>query len=474
MRRPEYRFFFLALILVNFLSGYSQSNDSSVYLTLSEFYKQITENHPLARQASLLSEQAKQEIRLARGNFDPKLESTFATKEFQDKNYFNTLTAALALPTRSPVTTKIGFEQRTGQLLDPSEKIPGNQQMMAGISVPLGRGLLTDERRTALNQANLMTTLLEAEQVKLINKLLLEAAASYWNWYYREQSFQLLSAASKLASEILTRAKLNLAQGEDSVLDTVQASISYQMRMVEQQEAFNQLQNSRIAVSNFIWNNQGEPLQLGEQVKPVRFDFRENVSTEELLSLSERARERHPELIKLRTKYDQLEYERLLAKEFLKPKLDLQYSLLSQPGTEELIDPANDYKLGLDFSFPLWLRKERSKLKLTDLKMQNMDLETRQQEREIENMIRKTFNDLTTTSALLGRQEVMANSYERLMEGELLNLRNGESDLFKINIQQEKLIQAREKLIKLQAEFEKQKAYLYWAAGVSPDHSLRN
>ena len=83
-------------------------------------------------------------------------------------------------------------------------------------------------------------------------------------------------------------------------------------------------------------------------------------------------------------------------------------------------------------------------------------------------MIRKVFNDLTNTSALLVRQDQMVQSYERLMEGELLNLRNGESDLFKINIQQEKLIQAQEKLIKLQVEFEKQKAYLYWAAGTAP------
>jgi outer membrane protein TolC len=62
----------------------------------------------------------------------------------------------------------------------------------------------------------------------------------------------------------------------------------------------------------------------------------------------------------------------------------------------------------------------------------------------------------------------MADSYERLIQGELLNLQNGESDLFKINIQQEKLIQAREKLLKLEAEYEKQKAYIYWAAGVTP------
>ena len=60
----------------------------------------------------------------------------------------------------------------------------------------------------------------------------------------------------------------------------------------------------------------------------------------------------------------------------------------------------------------------------------------------------------------------MVNNYNRLLQAELVNLENGESDLFKINIQIEKLIQSQSKLIKLLGDYEKQKAFLYWAAGV--------
>lgn len=468
MKKPELNILFFLISFFGVVMAFGQNSDSSAFLTLSEFYSRIITNHPVARQVGLLSSQARQEIRLARGNFDPKLEASYATKEFQNKYYFNSLTTALALPTRTPVAAKIGFEQRTGQVLNPSEKLPGDHQLMAGINIPLVRGIITDERRTMLRQAELMTTMLEAEQVKVINKLLLEAASAYWDWNYSERSFQLFTAASDLTGEILTRVKLNFNQGEASVLDTVQASITWQMQKVEQQEAFNRLQNSRITVSNFLWDENILPLKLTDNIRPVGFDVRDFVTSAELVELTALARERHPELIKLRTKYDQLEFERVLAREFLKPKLDLNYALLSQPGTAQLIDPLNDYKLGLDFSMPLWLRKERAKLKMTDLKLLNTDFETRQQERDIENNILKSFNDITNTSMVLNRQQVMADSYERLIQGELLNLKNGESDLFKINIQQEKLIQAKEKLLKLEAEYEKQKAYLYWAAGVTP------
>jgi hypothetical protein len=60
----------------------------------------------------------------------------------------------------------------------------------------------------------------------------------------------------------------------------------------------------------------------------------------------------------------------------------------------------------------------------------------------------------------------MVGNYERLLQAEFLNLENGESDLFKINVQQEKLIQSQSKWVKLLSEYEKLKAELYWSAGV--------
>ena len=444
-----------------------QSAADTTTLGIDAFHRRIIDHHPLVLQARLLSDQAKQEIRMARGSFDPKLDAAWSTKEFEDKSYFNTVQGSLSLPTRSPVTPKIGFEQRTGQLLDPSEKIPGNRQVAAGILLPLGRGLLTDERRTALKQAMLMTTMLEAEQVKLVNKLLLEAATTYWSWYYRHQSFLLFDRAAVVAKELFDRAKLNFRQGEASLLDTVQASITWQMRMVERQEAALQVQNARIAVSNFLWEEGSTPLDLPADATPV-LAADGMIDNTELGRLTDLAMENHPELIKLRTKIAQLELEQTLAREWLKPRLDLNYTMLRQPSTPGLFDPKNDYKMGLDFSMPLFLRKERAKLRMTDLKISNSTFELNQEQRDIRNDISKIFNELTNVSAVLVRQEAMANAYERLMDGELLNLRNGESDLFKINIQQEKLLQAKEKVIKLQAEYRKQKAYLYWAAGVSP------
>ena len=457
------------IFLLNFflLSNASAQSDSTQYFTVDEYFKIILNNHPIARQADLLSDVAKQEIRYAKGSFDPKLEALIETKQFQDKSYYSKVDGYLSVPTRSPITPKIGFEQNRGELLNDIDRIPGDRQWMAGFVIPLGRGLLTDERRIALRQAELLTNLAEAEKVKIINKLLLHAAKEYWTWYYNYESYELLQQGVAIAQEIFKRVKLNELNGEAAVLDTVQAKIIWQTRMVEKQEAFLELQNSIINLSNFLWDDNLQPVQLKLNALPTGTAIQNAIPASEANQLIASARENHPELIKQNIKIKQLELDKRLAKEWLKPRLDINYSLLSQPNTVHVFDPANDYKFGLDFSMPIFLRKERSKLSLTNLKLKNTQWEQAQQQRDIANEISAAINEVNNTGLIIRQQQSMVNSYTQLMQGELLNLENGESDLFKINVQQEKLIQAQLKLVKAKSTFEKQKAYVYWAAGTS-------
>lgn len=468
LRTPRLCVFALKIVLLISVGDPSTvfaQQDSSKYFSIEQYYSIILAHHPVAKQAALLSETAQQEIRSAKGNFDPKLEAQYYAKEFQDKNYYSMADAYLSLPTRSPITPKIGFEQNKGELLNEIDRIPGDRQFLAGLSVPIGRGLITDERRTALKQAELLTTLAEAEQIKLINKLLLEAAKEYWSWYYAQESYRLLTQGANVAGEIFRRIKLNQLNGEVSVLDTVQSKITWQTRLVEKQEAYLEMQNSVIKLSNFLWDESQNPVQLSQEARPLVPVMHSAIGSAEVESLLSLAGENHPELVKQTIKINQLEYDKKLAREFLKPRLDLNYSLLSQPHTTLTFDPLNDYKLDVNFSMPLFLRKERSKLALTNIKIKNANWERTQQQRDIVNGVSAALNEVNNTAVLIQQQQSMVDSYERLMQGELLNLENGESDLFKINVQQEKLILAQLKLAKLKSEFEKKRAYVYWAAG---------
>lgn len=446
--------------------------DSVRPFTIENFYTLILQNHPVARQTELLSEVARQEIRMARGNFDPKLEASFLTKNYNDREYYSILNGSLKFPTTLPLDPTVGIEQNKGDYLNPERYISNEfnyQQFYAGISVPLGRGLITDERRAALRQADLFTDITEAEQVKLINKLLLDAAKEYWQWYYAYYNYRLLNRSVDIAAEIFRRVNVNYKFGEAAQIDTIQAKITWQQRLIEQQEAFLNYQNTGIKISTFLWDSLSNPLQLNMEWAPVLQPEPWIMTIEGLEELSFQAKANHPDLQKLSVKMKQLEVERKLNAEYLKPQLNFNYYLLNQPFDPEgnsSFKATENFKLGFDFSFPVFLRKERAKLSQTKIKLTTTQLDLTLTEREIINELTGSFNELVNLQVIINQQRDMMMGYDRLLNAELLNLEQGESDLFKINIQQEKLIQSQTKWLKLLAEFEKQKAFLYWAAGV--------
>ncbi|TXI71359.1 MAG: TolC family protein [Cyclobacteriaceae bacterium] len=475
------RLFFIGLFIWSSVSCLAQTAltdalqvpDSVTTFTLNNLYASMWQYHPLIKQAELLSEVARQDIRFARGAFDPKIEVQGNLKEYDQKEYYNKWYGSFTVPTWFPVDPKVGIERNTGTYLSIENQLPDedyNRQLFAGLSLPIGRGLFTDERRATLKQAQLGITLAEAEQVKLINKILLEAAKDYWQWYYAYFNYQLNTRNAQIAEEIFRRVRLNEQLGEASGLDTLQADITRQQRQVERQEAYLDLINSSVKLSNHLWDSVGNPLQISARLAPQPIGEPEILSNAALDQLLKLATTNHPELQKLSVKLDQLEIDRKLATEYLKPRLNLNYNFLNQPlrptGEFQTFTFLNNYKFGLDFYMPILLRKERAKVAQTRLKIQNTTYERTQTEREILNQVQATFNQLVNTNTLLQQQNLMAANYQRLLQGELLNLENGESDLFKINVQQEKLIQSQSKLLKLRAEFEKQKASLYWAAGL--------
>jgi len=67
---------------------------------------------------------------------------------------------------------------------------------------------------------------------------------------------------------------------------------------------------------------------------------------------------------------------------------------------------------------------------------------------------------------MLSLMDGAVDNYKILLQAELDNLALGESDLFKINFQQDKLLESQIKLMKMRANMEKARVNLYWSAGI--------
>lgn len=60
-----------------------------------------------------------------------------------------------------------------------------------------------------------------------------------------------------------------MEQGEVAEIDTVQAKITFQTRLVDRQEALLNFLNTSILISNYLWDAEGNPLQLEGSVAPI-------------------------------------------------------------------------------------------------------------------------------------------------------------------------------------------------------------
>lgn len=488
--KNRFREMWFLCFLLNFgliFSAWGQNDevlDTEQAFSIEDYFANIIQHHPVVRQARFLSDLAQQELRLARGAFDPKLKSSFNIKEFGGTTYYNTWDSKLEVPIWFNTDLNVGYEQNDGEYLNEQLQNTSDGLIYAGVSLPVGRGLFIDERRAAVRQANLMQAMAEAEKIKEINKVLLKAAKAYWDWYNAYQNYLIYEEVENLARERYNGIVLQVINGDIAPFDSLKAFINYQQREVQKEQAELDYNNAGIMVSNFLWSSaqdeemQAIPLQLAASTYPI---LRDSLTRHQLLDmetlsiLKDSARVNHPEIVKLDTKISQLEIEQRLNREFLKPEINLKYNFLTKPASEgsDSVNGSrnenfflNDYKFGMEFYFPLFLRKERAKLEKTNIKLEQNYYERLNQSRTIENDINMVYNSLSNFSELISMQRRMVENYRALLSGELIKFENGESSIFLINTRETELLDARIKLLKLQTQYEKSKIELLYAAGV--------
>lgn len=462
---------FLALMFFCLLSSPVMAQDSIRVMTLGDFYGLILANHPFAKQAANLPVMAQREIRTARGAFDPVLKSDYDEKKFDSKNYWTTWQSKLQVPVWFGADIKIAYDNNNGQFLDDNFLVPDGGLTYVGLTLPLGQGLLIDQRRAALRQAQIGATMADAERVKLINKLLLQAAKDYWDWAFTWNRYLLHLESLRLAQVRFSAIRERVLFGDLPAIDSLEAYIEVQNRENIRTQSLLEYNNARLISETYLWNNESQPVVLDTTVYPV-IDVSDvdTVSLAQLSILREFARINHPEIVKVGAKIDQLEIERRWAAEKLRPKLNLDYNFLrggSEPWQD--IDQGwnmnNNYKMGVNFSVPLFLREERGKLGLTKLKIQQTTLDQLQLQRDIDIMVQTSWNELLAMRDQINVQAAQVVNAGLMLEGEQFRFGAGESSIFLINARENSLISSRIKLVELRAKYAKSKAFLYWAAG---------
>lgn len=471
---PRTYLLLFGLLFSHLLSG--QENDTTVQiLSLDDVRERIIQHHPYARQGDLLLRSAEAEMRSARGGFDPKLYADWQQKSFKHTEYYTFSESGLKIPTWYGLEVKGAFQTARGTYVNPENNLPAAGQAVVGIKASVLRGLMIDERRATLQQARIINERSIAERQAVINDLLLEGTSAYWEWWAAYQTRAIYSRALQNARERQLAIVASYQQGDKPAIDTLESFVQLQNRMMEQQQAELDFRNAGLQLSNFLWEEGEIPLELKMGTVPqAPAPDNGNVLVAELPNWLASLGEQHPDLRVYQLKIAGLEVSRRLAAEQLKPKLDVEYNLLAngldfaydrdtEAGIPYLL--TENYKVGIRFETPLFLRKERGKLQLTDAKLLDAQYDLQQKQLTVSNKVRSYFNEWQITGEQLELFSETVANYRRLLEAEIRKFSIGESSVFLINSRENKLIEAELKLIKLQAKLPKLEASVRWSAG---------
>lgn len=445
-------------------------HDSSQYLSLAAFVDIVRQYHPVVKQMNLQLERAKTDVMSSRGSFDPSFYTNTDRKTFDNKLYYSYINPEIKIPTWYGIEVKAGAEDIVGDNRDPQSTF--GQSSYLGITVPLAKNLLMDARRAALQQSKIFVKQTQTEQQNTVNDLLLEAYEAYWNWAREYEVYQVLTNAVKVNEARLQLIRIAAQQGDRAAIDTTEALAQLQSFQYLQNESMMSWVNARLTLSNFCWLNNNQPYSLPPSVFPDT-SWNTTKPTEAELPVLENllvaARLQHPKLKIYDFKLQGLDVERKLKFQSLLPTLNLSSNLLNKGYNvakgASVAFYENNYKFGVNFGLPLFLRQARGDYRQTKLKINETNLLLGQSRLQIENKVRTYFNELTSLLQQIRIYENVYKNYVRLLRAEEERLRNGESSLFLVNARENKALEALQKLIELRAKFYKTSYGVLWAAG---------
>ncbi len=439
-------------------------------LSFNDYIGLVKENHPVAQQVNLMTKNVDANRMMARGQFDPKIEASSENKRFEGSNYFQLNQAKVKVPTWFGIELNAGFESANGIYTDNSDNLPDRGIWNAGFSVPLAKNFLIDERRAAIKQAKVFARATEQEQILAFNDLLQVAADVYIDWQYNQELLKLAINGVDLAFNRWKDTKSSFIQGDKPAIDTLESYINYVTRESQRIEFLQELENARLAVENLLWRDGYIPLELEIGVQPDSLNQSFLQGQMDSLSLIRVALiASHPELILYDTKVESLQIDNRLQRESLKPDLRVQFNPLLATNDQSLFAPynANNYKWGASLSYPLLLRKERGKIRMTNIKIETTQLDAKIKEQSIIQLLDTYENTVQQTIAKNELLNTNIDNYFDLLRAERRKFDIGESSVFLLNSRETKYLESQQKLLGgLQKLLQSRVIYLYYTGGL--------
>ena len=293
-----------------------------------------------------------------------------------------------------------------------------------------------------------------AERNEITNNVIYEALYHYAEWSFINKQLSVYDYFIKVA-QLRNSGITSLANaGEKPAIDTVEASILYQSRLLELQSLKIDLQKKYADVISFNWTEQTKPSLTNSNFIPDSLDYLFDKMKSLLLRELNNDTVNNPVIAQYLAKEKIINIDVRLKAEMVKPKLDVKYNFLSAVTTPNNAQfSSNNYRWGASLSMPLFLRSSRNELKLAKVNANNIGMEINSKNNELNNKLNYIKQSLTILTEQLNNAAKNAAFNKLLLTAEKLKFDNGESYLFLLNTRENNWLQSEIKLAEYKLKF---------------------
>ena len=431
----------------------SHARGTAAVITVEEFLGRVAAQHPTIRQARLGVDQAREEQRIARGAFDPTVSAAWDRKTFGTVAYYDYVVAALTAPTPVGVDVKLGYERAAGRYTSLDRRTPTGGLFTAGLSIPLGQRIVTDERRTAIAVARALRDGADAERDVAVNRVLVQASRDYARWYEAERRAAVAREGVALAEFRLGAVRRRVADGEAAALDTVEALLETHRRRVQLVESEQAAYAARLAAEAHLWDARGLPDTLvtgttpsAERREPPTLDA---ATVDRWVSRAVRA---HPDVLRAVARVEQATAQRRLAVQQQIPYAAAELGALGAAADGvPLGATADDVKLAVVARSPLLFLRERGRANAATLRVEQQEVERDRARREVAVLVRTAASELSAVALATDAQRMAVDQARLLLRGEQARFEAGESTLFLVNARERALLDEAVRLAAIEA-----------------------
>jgi outer membrane protein TolC len=413
-------------------------------LVLDEVLAAVTRHYPPYLSALLERDLASGRLRQAMGGFDTQAVAKLGNT-VQGYYEATSLEALLEQPLGTGDTVYGGYRVSDGFLPDyDKRRTQDDGELVLGGRLPLLRDRSIDRARANVRQARIDVELADPVIARARVDFVRSAARTYYTWVAAGQRLGIARELLRLASDRVDAIRAAVERQFLAPIDVDDNQRLIAQRQVTVVRAERLLQQAALELSLFLRDGDDTPIVPDPQRLPSTLDAPTAWQPPSLAADTELAMRQRPELRRFQLAIARTETDRALAENQTLPELDIVVEASRSLGDGPYSDrTAEQLFVGGELKWPLQQRDARGRLEQATAQLSRLQLEAQFARDRVVNEIADVHSALQAAIGQIDAARQNAELADRLVGAEQRAYELGRSDLFRIQVREAQLAEAK-------------------------------